>query len=148
MLRLNASATPAQRAIEALELVGLDPAVFAHRWPRDLSGGQRQRVAIARALASEPGVLLLDEPFGALDAITRSELQDVFATIRERLTTTTLLVTHDLHEAVRLATHIAVLRRGRIEQYAPTASLVAEPATEYVQTLLRRARVTEQVVSA
>jgi osmoprotectant transport system ATP-binding protein len=143
VLRLNGVADVATRAQHSLELVGLDPATFSHRWPRELSGGQRQRVAIARALAAEPGVLLLDEPFGALDAITRSDLQDAFASIRERLRVTSVLVTHDLHEAARLATHIAVLRRGKIEQCATAAVLVAEPATEYVRALLRRARLTE-----
>jgi osmoprotectant transport system ATP-binding protein len=143
VLRLNATPDASARANQSLELVGLDPATFGNRWPRELSGGQRQRVAIARALAAEPSVLLLDEPFGALDAITRWELQDTFASIRERLRVTSVLVTHDLHEAARLATHIAVLRRGKIEQCAPTAALIAEPATEYVRALLHRARVTE-----
>lgn len=146
VLRLNKVSDATEKARAAIALVGLEPALGA-RWPRELSGGQRQRVSIARALAGDPGVLLLDEPFGALDAITRSELQDAFATIRERLATTTVLVTHDLHEAARLATHVAVLRRGRIEQFATTAALVTEPATAYVKTLLRRARVTEREVS-
>ncbi|HSQ29323.1 MAG TPA: ATP-binding cassette domain-containing protein [Gemmatimonadaceae bacterium] len=148
VLRLNGDPAPAQRADDALRLVGLDPQRFAARWPRELSGGQRQRVAIARALAAEPAVLLLDEPFGALDAITRSELQDVFAALRGRLKTTCVLVTHDLHEALLLATHVAVLRRGRIEQVAPPATLVGEPATEYVRTLLIRARVTQLAESS
>jgi osmoprotectant transport system ATP-binding protein len=143
VLRLQHVADAAARARQALELVGLDPGIFAMRWPRELSGGQRQRVAIARALAAEPTVLLLDEPFGALDAITRSDLQDVFAAIRERLGVTTVLVTHDLHEAARLATRVAVLRAGRVEQVATPAALIAEPANEYVRTLLRRARLTE-----
>jgi osmoprotectant transport system ATP-binding protein len=141
VLRLNGSADPAASALRALELVGLDPARFAARWPRELSGGQRQRVALARALAGEPSVLLLDEPFGALDAITRSELQEAFAGIQTRLRTTSVLVTHDLHEAVLLASHVAVLHRGRVEQVAPPATLVAEPATDYVRVLLQRARV-------
>ena len=116
VLRLNGDANAAARARAALSLVGLDPETFGDRWPRELSGGQRQRVAIARALAAEPAVMLLDEPFGALDAITRSELQDVYAALRSRLSMTSVLVTHDLHEAFLLATHIAVLRHGRIEQ--------------------------------
>jgi osmoprotectant transport system ATP-binding protein len=124
----------------------MDPAVFGARWPRELSGGQRQRVAIARALADQPSVLLLDEPFGALDAITRSEVQETFASVRARLGTTSVLVTHDLHEAVLLATHIVVMRRGRVEQVATPAALVADPATPYVRTLLVRARVTTAVV--
>jgi len=143
VLRLNADTRATERASSALSLVGLDPSTFGERWPRELSGGQRQRVAIARALAAEPSVVLLDEPFGALDAITRSELQESFAAWRARLGMTCVLVTHDLHEALLLATHIAVLRRGRIEQIAAPSTLVAEPVTEYVRTLLQRARVAQ-----
>jgi len=133
------------RARDALALVGLPPATFAARWPHELSGGQRQRVAIARALAAEPSVVLLDEPFGALDAITRAELQEAFAALRARLGTTCVLVTHDIHEAILLATDIAVMHEGRIEQVAAPASLAAAPATDYVRTLLDRARVTPLV---
>jgi osmoprotectant transport system ATP-binding protein len=128
-------------ADRALTLVGLEPATFAARWPSDLSGGQRQRVAIARALAADPQVLLLDEPFGALDAITRAELQDAFRDLRRRLGTTAILVTHDLREAIELADRIAVLHQGRLEQYAAPAALLRAPATEYVSTLLDRAHV-------
>jgi osmoprotectant transport system ATP-binding protein len=140
--RLLGDAQADARARSALTLVGLAPDTFAARWPHELSGGQRQRAAIARALAAEPSVVLLDEPFGALDAITRAELQDAFAALRTRLGTTCVLVTHDIHEALLLATAVAVMRAGRIEQTAPPASLVAAPATEYVRTLLERARVT------
>ena len=143
VLRLNGRTDATDRARDALTLVGLDPGEFGNRWPRQLSGGQRQRVAIARALASEPSLVLLDEPFGALDAITRSELQDTFVALRSRVTMTSILVTHDLHEALLLATKIVVLRRGRIEQVASPDELVKAPATEYVRTLLQRARVTE-----
>jgi len=143
VLRLNHDLRTSERASAALWMVGLEPESFAQRWPRELSGGQRQRVAIARALAAEPSVVLLDEPFGALDAITRSELQESFAALRNRLGMTCVLVTHDLHEALLLATHVAVLRRGRIEQMAVPATLVADPATEYVRTLLQRARVSQ-----
>jgi len=145
--RLNGDARSEDRARDALSLVGLEPARFADRWPRELSGGQRQRVAIARALAAEPEVLLLDEPFGALDAITRSDLQESFAKLRDSLGVTTALVTHDLHEAMLLATHIAVLRAGRVEQFSSPAELVSAPANEYVQTLLRRARVDDTVAA-
>jgi osmoprotectant transport system ATP-binding protein len=145
VLRLIGDARATERASAALTLVGLDPVTFGPRWPRELSGGQRQRVAIARALAAEPSVVLLDEPFGALDAITRSELQESFASLRNRLGMTCVLVTHDVHEALLLATHIAVLRRGRIEQIAAPSALVADPATDYVRTLLQRARVTQLV---
>lgn len=129
------------RADEALGRVGLDPAHFADRWPRELSGGQRQRVAIARALAGTPRVLLLDEPFGALDAITRAELQGMFRELRHGLTLTAVFVTHDLHEALALADRIAVLRRGRVEQVASPPDLIAKPATPYVAALLSRASV-------
>ena len=126
----------------ALTLVGLEPGGFAGRWPRELSGGQRQRVAVARALAARPNVVLLDEPFGALDAITRADLQSTFNRLRSELGLSALLVTHDLQEAFLLADRIAVMRSGRIEQIAPEATLRGAPATEYVRELLRRARMT------
>jgi osmoprotectant transport system ATP-binding protein len=128
-------------AARALELVGLDPTVFGQRWPRELSGGQRQRVAVARALAARPDVVLLDEPFGALDAITRAEVQSTFAQIRRDLQVTTVLVTHDLHEAFELGDRIVVMRQGRVEQSAEPRELREAPGTTYVQELLRRARV-------
>ena len=129
-----------EAADAALALVGLPPDDFGERRPRELSGGQRQRVAIARALAARPTVVLLDEPFGALDAITRGELQEAFAALRTELGMTAALVTHDLHEAARLADRIAVFRAGRIEQLAPTAELIRAPATPYVRMLLDRSR--------
>jgi osmoprotectant transport system ATP-binding protein len=128
-------------AARSLDQVGLPPDRFGDRWPAQLSGGQRQRVAIARALAAEPATVLLDEPFGALDAITRGELHEAFLELRRRLSLTMLLVTHDLHEAVLLADRIAVLREGRIEQIGSPEMLRAEPATGYVQRLLDRAGV-------
>jgi osmoprotectant transport system ATP-binding protein len=133
----------AERAERALDLVGLDRAALGHRWPADLSGGQRQRVAVARALADEPSVILLDEPFGALDAITRADLQNTFRRLREALGITALLVTHDIQEALLLADRIAVMREGRLEQIAPARELLGSPATDYVRELLRRARVIE-----
>jgi len=129
------------RAERALELVGLAPADFAQRWPRELSGGQRQRVAVARALAHRPDVVLLDEPFGALDAITRADLQSTFLQVRRELGFTAVLVTHDIAEAFLLADRAAVLRAGRLEQVDAPARLRAAPATPYVAELLRRARV-------
>jgi osmoprotectant transport system ATP-binding protein len=141
VLRLTGDSNASERARNALSLVGLDPSTFSGRWPSELSGGQRQRVAIARAIAAEPEVMLLDEPFGALDAITRSELQDAFQTLRARLGMTAVLVTHDLHEALLLATQVVVMRQGTVEQAAPPDALVGAPATEYVRTLLVRARV-------
>jgi osmoprotectant transport system ATP-binding protein len=139
--RLRGMPDSADLADRALALVGLEPALFASRWPGELSGGQRQRVAVARALAAQPSVILLDEPFGALDAITRADLQSAFAGIRRQLRTSALLVTHDLNEAFLLADRILVLRGGRIEQEATPDLLRRSPATEYVQRLLQRARV-------
>ena len=133
-----------ERGDEALHLVGLDPVVFRSRWPGDLSGGQRQRVAIARALAASPSLMLLDEPFGALDAITRADLQDSFRSLRESgvaRSMTCVLVTHDLHEAFLLGDRVAVLRRGRLEQLGTAAELVTAPQTPYVRDLLARARI-------
>jgi len=127
-------------ADRALELVGLEPAAMAERWPRELSGGQRQRVAVARALAAGPDIVLLDEPFGALDAITRADLQGTFLDVRRDLALTTLLVTHDLAEAFLLADRVAVMHLGHVEQVAPPAELRAAPATPYVRALLARAR--------
>lgn len=102
------------RADEMLELVKLDPAKFGDRFPHELSGGQRQRVGVARALASDPDLLLLDEPFGALDAITRTDLQNEFAKLVRELGKTAIFVTHDLHEAMLLGTRIALMDKGRI----------------------------------
>ena len=127
-------------AREALDLVGLPAAQFGSRFPNELSGGQRQRVALARSIADRPGVILLDEPFGALDAISRSELQQTFDALRRRLSVTTLLVTHDLAEAARLADEVVVMRKGRIEQRGAMHDLVRAPATEYVAQLIERAR--------
>jgi osmoprotectant transport system ATP-binding protein len=132
------------QADEALALVGLEPARFADRHPRALSGGQRQRVAVARALAGGAGVMLLDEPFGALDAITRADVQAAFAAARaeraaRRRPFTAVLVTHDLREARRLADVTVVLRGGRVEQAGPFAALQGAPATPYVARLLARA---------
>lgn len=103
-----------ERVREMLDLVGLDPAKFAARFPHELSGGQRQRVGVARALASDPKLLLLDEPFGALDAITRTILQKEFAKLVRDLGKTVIFVTHDLHEALHLGTRIALMEKGRI----------------------------------
>jgi osmoprotectant transport system ATP-binding protein len=124
------------RAREMLVLVGLDPERHAPRYPAELSGGQRQRVAFARALAADPPVVLLDEPFGALDALTRLELHRQFLEWKARLGKTTLLVTHDLGEAFRLADRIAVMRGGRILQMGPPAELAERPADAYVRELL------------
>lgn len=128
-----------RRAEELLELVGLPPGRYASRYPAELSGGERQRVAFARALAAEPEVVLLDEPFGALDALTRVELQEEFLRLKVELGKTMLVVTHDLQEAFRLGDRIAVMRAGRILQVATGAELRARPAGDYVRALVGRA---------
>jgi len=125
-----------QRGREVLELVGLDPDVVGPRYPRQLSGGQRQRVAFARALAAEPRVVLMDEPFGALDALTRLELQGEFRRLQKAVERTMLLVTHDLDEAFALADRVAVLRAGRLLQVAAPRELLDHPADPYVASLL------------
>ena len=118
-----------------LELVRLDPARYRERRPRELSGGEAQRVGVARALAAEPRVLLMDEPFGALDAIVRRELQRELRQIVARVGTTTLFVTHDVNEALRLADRIVVMRGGAIEQCDPPLDIVEHPVTPYVREL-------------
>src|SRR5205085_4576516 len=109
----DASRTAA-RVDEMLQLVGLDPREFSHRRPRELSGGQRQRVGVARALAADPPILLMDEPFGALDPVTRAELQREFSALARRLRKTIVFVTHDLREALLLASRIVLLEAGHI----------------------------------
>ncbi len=120
------------RVAELLELVHLDPAEFAGRLPEELSGGQQQRVAVARALALDPPVLLMDEPFGALDPITRDGLQREFLDLSERLGKTIVLVSHDLREASLLADRVALLRAGRLLQVGPPEELRRSPADGYV----------------
>ncbi len=139
--RLRGMPDAEERARAALELVGVPASAFGARWPRELSGGQRQRVALARAVAARPDLVLLDEPFGALDAITRGELQEAFLALVEELGVTVVLVTHDLGEAFRLAHRVAVLREGRTEAVGTPEELRGEPETGYVGRLLRRAGV-------
>ncbi len=125
-----------ERSDELLKLVGLDPGELRDRYPRHLSGGQRQRVAFARALAADPGVILLDEPFGALDALTRLELQREFLALKSRIAKTTVLVTHDLEEAFRVGDRVAVMKDGLVLQAASPDDLRRAPANDYVRSLL------------
>ncbi len=121
------------RARELLDLVGLDPALHGDRYPHQLSGGQRQRVGVARALAGDPSVLLMDEPFGAVDPVARDRLQAEFLRLQRQVRKTVLFVTHDIDEAVRLGDRIAVMREGgHLEQYADPPTLLGEPATPFV----------------
>jgi len=128
------------RARELLDLVGLPPAEFAMKRPHQLSGGQRQRVGVARALAADPPVILMDEPFGALDPVTRAQLQDEFLRLRTRVRKTILFITHDIDEAVRLGDRIAVMRSGRIVQLEPPAGVLRRPADEFVRQFVGRDR--------
>jgi len=120
------------RAAELLDLVGLDPKRYGPRYPDQLSGGQRQRVGVARALAADPPVLLMDEPFGAVDPVVREQLQDEFLRMQAAVRKTVLLVTHDIEEAVRLGDRIAVYGQGRIEQFDTPGAVLGAPATPYV----------------
>lgn len=124
------------RTAELLELFQLDPAEFADRYPQELSGGQQQRVGVARALAAGPNILLMDEPFGALDPVIRGKAQDDLLSIQARLGTTIVLVTHDMEEAIRLGHVIAVMDKGRLLQSATPADILSRPATDFVSELL------------
>lgn len=121
------------RVNELLELVDLPPKEFAERMPGELSGGQQQRISIARALAFDPEIILMDEPFGALDPITRNELHQEFIGLRSKIHKTTLLVTHDLAEAFKLGDRIALLHKGRLIQTGTRDELTDRPASEFVE---------------
>ena len=127
----------ARRVDELLELVRLDPERYRDRRPRELSGGEAQRVGVARAIAAKPRALLMDEPFGALDAIVRRDLQVELRRIVDELDTTTLFVTHDIDEALRLGDRIAVMRDGSLQQFARPLELLIRPANAFVAELVR-----------
>ncbi|EOM76393.1 sulfate ABC transporter ATP-binding protein [Rhodococcus rhodnii] len=133
-IRKRGKAEIARKVDELLEIVGLDG--FQHRYPAQLSGGQRQRMALARALAVDPQVLLLDEPFGALDAKVRADLRLWLRRLHDEVHVTTVLVTHDQEEALDVADRIAVLNRGRIEQVGPPADLYDRPSNDFVMSFL------------
>ncbi len=121
------------RVDEMLNVVGLEPSEFAHRFPRQLSGGQQQRVGVARALAADPPIMLMDEPFGAVDPITRTKLQDEFLNLQKQLKKTIVFVTHDFDEAVKMGDKIAVLAKGsRIAQYDRPEEILTSPADDFV----------------
>lgn len=126
-----------KRIIELLELVQLDPEIYYNRYPRQLSGGQQQRVGIARALAADPSVLLMDEPFGAIDAITRENLQDELKTLQEKLKNTILFVTHDVNEAFKLGHRVIIMDKGEVQQFDTPANIVLNPKNEFVKKLIR-----------
>ncbi|MCA8866704.1 ABC transporter ATP-binding protein [Halomonas sp. SBBP1] len=124
------------RVAELMHLLGLPVDEFGHKYPHQLSGGQAQRVGVARALAADPDILLMDEPFGALDPITREKLQDELAKLQARLHKTVLFVTHDMDEALKLADHLVVMREGRIVQQGSPLALLQNPADPFVESLL------------
>ena len=126
------------RVRELFTLLGLDTATLAGRYPNELSGGQRQRVGLARALAADPAILLMDEPFGALDPLIRARLQDEFGALQARLGKTVVLVTHDVDEAFRLADTVAVLDDGRLVQCDTPAAIRQAPASPFVAAFVRR----------
>lgn len=126
----------ASRVSELMSLLGLPKEEFAHKYPRQLSGGQAQRVGVARALAADPDILLMDEPFGALDPITREKLQNELAKLQSRLHKTVVFVTHDMDEALKLADHLVVMKKGRIIQQGTPLALLQYPANSFVESLL------------
>lgn len=128
------------RVEELLVLVGLPPEHYRDRYPRELSGGQRQRVGVARALAADPPVMLMDEPFGAIDPINRTLLQDEFLRILRQLRKTIVFVTHDIDEALKMGDRIAILRDGKVVQYATPDALLASPADDFVSSFLGNGR--------
>jgi osmoprotectant transport system ATP-binding protein len=131
-----------QRVDELLELVGLEPGQYRDRYPHQLSGGQQQRVGFARALGADPPILLMDEPFGAVDRITRERLQNEFLRIQRTLHKTVVFVTHDIDEAVRIGDRIALLDFGaKVEQYATPAEILGRPANDFVRGFLGHERV-------
>jgi osmoprotectant transport system ATP-binding protein len=127
-----------ERAHELLATVGLDPRTYASRFPDELSGGQQQRVGVGRALAADPSYLLMDEPFGALDALTRDALAQELLALKERLQKTILFVTHDIFEALTLGDRIAVLHTGHLEQIGTRKEILREPATDFVRELFAK----------
>lgn len=130
-------AKTAARVDELLSLVDLDPAKYANRYPKQLSGGQQQRIGVARALAADPPVMLMDEPFGATDPITREKLQDEFLKLQATIGKTIVFVTHDFDEAIKLGDRIAVLsERSQIQQFDTPANILANPASDYVSSFI------------
>lgn len=129
-----------KRSIELLELMGLDPSEYYDRFPSELSGGQKQRVGIARALANNPEIILMDEPFSALDPVTRENLQDEILNLHRELEKTIIFVTHDMDEALKLGQKIAILKDGEIIQYDTPENILKKPANEFVETFIGKNR--------
>ncbi|MGD6969217.1 ABC transporter ATP-binding protein [Rossellomorea vietnamensis] len=133
----------APRVDELMELVGLEPDVYKKRYPLELSGGQQQRVGVIRALAAEPPIILMDEPFSALDPISREQLQDELKSLQQKIHKTIVFVTHDMDEALKIADNIAVMRDGVIEQYGSPDELLTSPANEFVKAFIGEHRMNQ-----
>ena len=129
------------RVHELLELVGMDPKIYANRYPKELSGGQQQRVGIARALASDPEIILMDEPFSALDPITREQLQGELISLHKKLNKTIIFVTHDMDEALKMGDRIAIMKDGKLLQLDTPEKLLHEPAHGFVEEFIGKHRI-------
>ncbi|WML26015.1 ABC transporter ATP-binding protein [Neobacillus sp. OS1-33] len=134
-------ASIAQKTGELLELVGLDPKEFLHRYPRELSGGQQQRIGVARAFSTNSDIILMDEPFSALDPVTRSSLQDELFQMQKELNKTIIFVTHDMDEAIKIADKICILKDGDILQYDTPENILKNPANDFVEEFIGKRRV-------
>ncbi|QHE94036.1 osmoprotectant ABC transporter ATP-binding protein OsmV [Pandoraea fibrosis] len=135
-----------ERAIELMAMVALDPKHYLSRYPRELSGGQQQRIGVIRALAADPPVLLMDEPFGAVDPINRESIQNEFFQMQRQLGKTVIMVSHDIDEAIKLADRIAIFRQGRLVQYAQPDALLARPVDEFVASFVGHDRILKRLL--
>lgn len=133
-----------KRVSELMNITGLDPDTFLHRFPLELSGGQQQRVGVVRALAGDPNIVLMDEPFSALDPISREQLQDELRNLQQRIQKTIVFVTHDMDEALKIADHIIVLRAGEVEQVGTAHDLIHDPANDFVRNFIGQERINRQ----
>ncbi|EPD49756.1 glycine betaine/L-proline transport ATP binding subunit [Paenisporosarcina sp. HGH0030] len=129
------------RVNELMDIVGLDPETYLNRFPLELSGGQQQRVGVVRALAGDPNIVLMDEPFSALDPISREQLQDELRNLQQEIQKTIVFVTHDMDEALKIADHIIVLRDGKVEQVGSPEVLIHQPANEFVRNFIGEERI-------
>lgn len=136
------------RVFELLEMVNMEPDIYASRYPAELSGGQQQRIGVLRALAAEPPLILMDEPFGALDPIARDSLQDELKSLQERLNKTTIFVTHDMDEALKLADRIVVMNQGEVVQVATPEVLLRKPANEFVASFIGKERLNGEALQS
>ncbi len=137
-----------RRVYELLEMVGMEPDIYASRYPTELSGGQQQRIGVLRALAVEPPLILMDEPFGALDPIARETLQDELKSLQARLNKTTIFVTHDMDEALKLADRVVVMNQGQVVQVATPEELLRKPANDFVASFIGKNRLNGEALQS